>query len=107
MILVAIIQNSGISEGDGPKDAKARKVVDFVKKYGTAKLESSTISDYTKQLDDSMKEFQVCVVFSLPQAFISFCRWQSVYVRPSTWAIYIRRRAVLKQDYSTWTQVRD
>lgn len=77
---MAVVQASDISEYKGSDDTRVRKLLKMTKKYGAAKLEAVTIQGYIKDLDDAMKEFQVCALFepSFSSDWLNRYQWGSI-----------------------------
>lgn len=59
------MQESGTVRDQARGDTKAQKLITFVKEYGAVDIRASAINEYTKRLDDSMKEFQVSRLSSI------------------------------------------
>lgn len=60
VILAGVIRESGLSEKNTRGDARMRTLLRSVQRFGTVKLEKDAIDSYIKQLDDTVKLFQVC-----------------------------------------------
>ena len=58
-ILAAALLEHGVSQQTLPNETKFRRLMTFMKDYGTAKMDGDRITGYLKRLDDAMKHFNV------------------------------------------------
>jgi hypothetical protein len=49
----------GISQENLPNETRFRRLVTFMKEYGTAEMDGDRINGYLKTLDEAMKHFNV------------------------------------------------
>jgi hypothetical protein len=58
-ILAAVMLENGISLQSLPNETRFRRLVTFMKEYGTAKMDGDRITGYLSKLDEAMKHFNV------------------------------------------------
>jgi hypothetical protein len=80
-ILAAAMLENGISQETLPNEMRFRRLMTFMKDYGTARMDGDRITGYRNKLDEAMKRFNV----SLPDLVLATSTYSPIDINSFTY----------------------